>query len=978
MPAPDIVLHLVDTFRTHRADYRSGHYKETQLRREFLDPLFKALGWDIDNEHGLAPAYKDVVHEDSIKIGGATKAPDYCFRIGGTRKFFLEAKEPSISIKEDRDPSYQLRRYAWSAKLPLSILSDFEEFAVYDCRIRPKPGDRASTARTLYLTYDQYPERWAEIADIFARESVLRGSFDRYAEGAKKKRGTAEVDDAFLEEIEHWREQLARNFALRNPELTVRDLNYCVQATIDRIVFLRICEDRGTEDYGRLLALLNGTNTYSRLLEIFCRADDRYNSGLFHFSNEKGRSGVPDTLTPALRLDDKVLKEIIGHLYYPESPYEFSVLPADILGQVYEQFLGKTIRLTPGHQAKIEEKPEVRKAGGVYYTPRYIVDFIVKKTLGRLLYGADVRKPNPPPVSQVDRLKVLDPACGSGTFLIIAYQLLLDWYRDQYTLDPETREFDEAKTRRHTSGRAPKIYQSRGGEWRLTTAERKRILLNNIHGVDVDSQAVEVTKLSLLLKVLEGETQQQVQRDFVLERERILPDLGHNVCCGNSLIGSDFYGQVGLPEMDDDTRYRVNVFDWNSAFPHVFKQGGFNCVVGNPPYVLLQGEFRDDVQLAYLRRTYNSASFKLDTYHVFIEKALKLLAPRGRAALITPSNYLSNNHLEALRRQLLEQSHLESITIFDYRVFPRVSVDTAIFVAEKSAPDTSDSIAICRVGKPSQLDEECRSIVSRRAVLARPGTLLLGEATGRSSELIQKVRAQGTPLGEIASVNFGKQLRDRKLFTSDVISCRDRRAVPASHAACLTGADIKRYSVIWSGLACLRSDEARSGGCWDAEVHEASGKLLCRQIGKRPFFGIDQEGFHCLNTAFMVLLRGASISNAYLLGILNSALIGFFWEDQFYDQRKTFPKIKGTYLKQLPIRPIDFAVPAEADRHALMVQLVERILVLHQRRATERNPETVRRLEVDIGVTDRQIDRLVYELYRVTEEEIALIESVER
>ena len=195
------------------------------------------------------------------------------------------------------------------------------------------------------------------------------------------------MDDEFLAEIERWRELLARNLALRNPALRGRDLNWAVQQIIDRIVFLRICEARDLETFEQLHALLNGGHTYERLQELFRRADMRYNSGLFHFEQEKDRAEAPDTLTPSLAIDDKVLKDIIEHLYYPQSPYEFSVLPADILGHVYEQFLGKVIRLTPGRVVKIEEKPEVRKAGGVFYTPTYIVDYIVRQTVGPLLEG---------------------------------------------------------------------------------------------------------------------------------------------------------------------------------------------------------------------------------------------------------------------------------------------------------------------------------------------------------------------------------------------------------------------------------------------------------------------------------------------------------------------------------------------------------------------------------------------------------------
>src|SRR5438093_13777376 len=197
MAAPQPVIDLIERFDRNRNAYRSEQYNEARLRIEFLNPLFEALGWDINNKQGYAPAYRDVIYEDAIKIGGATKAPDYCFRVGGTRKFFLEAKKPSVDIKTDADPAYQLRRYAWSAKLPLSILTDFEEFAVYDCRVEPRLGDKASVARILYLNFREYVSQWDDIAKIFEREAILKGSFDKFAESAKAKRGTAEVDDAF-------------------------------------------------------------------------------------------------------------------------------------------------------------------------------------------------------------------------------------------------------------------------------------------------------------------------------------------------------------------------------------------------------------------------------------------------------------------------------------------------------------------------------------------------------------------------------------------------------------------------------------------------------------------------------------------------------------------------------------------------------------------------------------------------------------
>ena len=375
-----------------------------------------------------------------------------------------------------------------------------------------------------------------------------------------------------------------------------------------------MCEDRGIEHYGQIQNLLNGMNTYRRLREIFYNADDKYNSGLFDFKT--------DLLTPELKVDDKPLKDIFKNFYYPESPYEFSALGADILGHVYEQFLGKVIRLTEGHRAKVEEKPEVRKAGGVYYTPTYIVDYIVKNTVGKICDGKTPR--------QISPLHILDPACGSGSFLLGAYQYLLDYHLNWYL----THHPKKGNVAQGFSPAPKEIYQGRGGQWYLTIQEKKRILLNNIYGVDIDPQAVEVTKLSLLLKVLEGENQDTLEKQMKLFKERALPDLGSNIKCGNSLIGPDFYSVragLALPLFNKEEVYRINPFDWEKEFPEIMKQGGFDAVIGNPPYIRIQTMKEwAPVEVELYKKYYTSASKgNYDIYVVFVERGLGLLKHMG-------------------------------------------------------------------------------------------------------------------------------------------------------------------------------------------------------------------------------------------------------------------------------------------------------------------------------------------------------------
>jgi predicted type IV restriction endonuclease len=404
---------LINLFEDNIKQYKGKHYDEAKTRVDFIDKFFSVLGWDIANIQGYSEQYREVVREDKVEIKGKVKAPDYSFRIGGVRKFFVEAKKPSIDIKYDIEPAFQLRRYAYTAKLPLSILTDFEEFAIYDTRLKPHKTDKASSARIFYCTFKEYIKEFDFIFKTFSKEAILKGSFDKYIEDNKRKKGTSEVDKEFLKLIEKWRENLAKNIALRNKELSIYELNYAVQKIIDRMIFLRIAEDRHMEDYGRIQKLLETQKTlYPQLVDLFVRADVKYNSSLF--------DSIEDKITPGLKIDDKILKDIIKDLYYPDSPYEFSVFDVEILGNIYEQFLGKTIRLTPSHQAKVEDKPEVKKAGGVYYTPKYIVDYIVKHTVGEKLKN---KKPG-----DISNLKILDPACGSGSFLLGAYQLLLDFH----------------------------------------------------------------------------------------------------------------------------------------------------------------------------------------------------------------------------------------------------------------------------------------------------------------------------------------------------------------------------------------------------------------------------------------------------------------------------------------------------------------------------------------------------------------------
>ena len=958
MPLPDSVADLIARFEANRSEYHKGHYNETQTRIDYVNPLFAALGWDMDNRDGLSELLREVVHEDAIKIGGTTKAPDYSFRIAGARKFFVETKKPTVNLFLTGAPAFQLRRYAWTVKMPLSILTNFEEFAVYDTRVPPDKKDAAKKARLDYFKYTDYADKWDEIAARFSHEAVLSGAFDRYAEQARDKRISVPVDVAFLAEISGWREKLARNIVQNNSGLGPRELNYAVQMIIDRLIFLRISEDRGVEPDFLLQPLMNkGGPVYPRLLDIFHRADARYNSGLFHFKTEPGREG-PDDVTPRLTIDDRPLREIIASVYYPESPFEFSVFPADILGQVYEQFLGKVIHVS-GQTAEVEDKPEVKKAGGVYYTPTYIVDYIVRNTVGKLIDG---KTP-----TQIAKLTVLDPACGSGSFLIGAYQFLLDWHLKYYT------ENDRAKW---AKGRNATIYQFRkdagGGElWRLTTAEKKRILLANLYGVDIDTQAVEVTKLSLLLKVLEGESAELIDNTLKLLQERALPDLENNIKCGNSLIGPDFYADKKPEDFDLNARLKLNAFDWKSAFPKVMAGGGFDAVIGNPPYVLLQN-MNQPASFIYLAEHFRTAKYKIDTYHVFYETAVNLTRDSGYVGYITPNSFLRNRHALELRTLILEQSEVEVLRLFYYKVFHNASVDTAIIILRKFKPKTSHEVRVMRSDK---LLEEGSARSQKQALWAEHKDKEFSLSSGDQADTLLKKLNANSNLGAFATAYFGIQTFDRKKFVADA-------QVGDHFKPAIDGANITRFALLpFSDFVDFRPEAIKSGG--KQTVYE-NARVGVRQIGQVPVATLIPPGIYSLNTIYNVYIaKPTGYSLHFVLGLLESRMIQWNCLYSRIGERRLvdlFAQVKLSKLKQpyflLPVPPIDFSNPAEKAKHDKNGQRWwSSMLKLHKDKAGARLAQEKAILQQQIEATDAQIDRLVYDLYGLTEDEIKIVEA---
>ena len=1011
MAAPDTIHALVQRFDEQKSAYKLGKYNETELRRDFLDPYFEALGWDVSNRKGNAEKYREVIHEVSVEVEGQAKAADYAFRAANNPIFLVEAKKPSVNIESNPEPAFQIKRYGWSARLPVNLLTDFEGLAVYDCRSKPKLGDSPAIGRVKLYGYRDYVEKWGEISGIFSREAVYRGSFDQFAEGMKGKKGTADVDDSFLEEMERWREDLARNISIRNLSLTTRQINAAVQTTIDRIIFLRICEERGIEAEDGLRNATDGKDVYQDLMVLFRQADRKYNSGLFHFASEKHETSLADTLTPNIKIDDKVLKDILAHLYYPLSPYAFKYIPADILGSVYERFLGKVIRLTAGHQAKVEEKPEVRKAGGVYYTPTYIVDYIVKNTVGELLKDSSV------PEQESKPIRVVDPACGSGSFLLGAYQYLLDWYLDWY------RNHEPGKW---VKGRNPAIFEGRDG-WQLSMDAKKDILTRHLFGVDIDAQAVEVTKLSLLLKVVENPGQ------LSLLQERILPDLGKNIQCGNSLIGPDYYtsGQMNL--FDEEEQYRVNAFDWQRAFAHVFVAGGFDAVIGNPPYIRIQAlKEWAPTEVEFYKKKYQAASKgNYDIYVVFVEKGLSLLNPTGKLGFILPHKFFNSQYGEPLRGLIAAGKHLSKVVHFgDQQVFDGAKTYTCLMFLKKNKNNTFVYEKVIDL----LAWQNGSNIENGEIDTSKVKTSEWNFTIGKDTSLFEKLEEIPNKLGDISNIFVGLQtsadtvflfkdfipydtekiiVKSKQLNTEiemepnllkDVVRSGEIGRYWATPTAIvlfpytrqngkfklITEQDLKsQHPKTWKYLSSNKKllSEREHGKFLRTGWYQLypknldtweQPKVLIPYMVTRLSAYFDENNLYFVNVTtggFGLTIKSGNLSLKYITGLLNSKLLNWYILKVSTTFHGGYFAANKQYIEQLPIHSFDLNNDKEAAQQERMVKLVERMLELHKRLASAGLPQEKEMIQRQIDTTDRQIDSLVYELYGLTEDEIAIVEG---
>ena len=897
------VERLVDRFAGLRAHNRK-RYNEAATRQEFILPLFDALGWNTRDTREVSP-------EEKVSRGFV----DFAFRIQGIPRFFLETKKILTDL-DDPQWARQAINYAWLKGVTWAVLTDFEGLKVFNAEWQETIPIRAIFKD---LHWQQYLDRFDDLW-LLSRPAMAEGVLDQAAEAVGKKATRTPVSRLLFADLTEWRRELFRHLRPYNPTHSVEQIDEAVQRILDRLIFIRTCEDREIEPV-RLHPLLRQWRDQGRkrdllaqLNALFREFDATYDSRLFapHLCEE-------------LTSDPGPYERVIEGLY--EVPggyglYDFNALDADVLGTIYEQYLGHRAQDPEGKQ--VVDRRARRKAQGIYYTPQFVVRYIVGQTLGRLLEERDYE--------QARQLKVLDMACGSGSFLIEAFDVL-----DRYLANMRGQPAASAGGDAHD------------------LARRMEILTGNLYGVDLDAQAVEIARLNLLLKAV--------------NQRGLLPPLD-NVRQGNSLISGT---PAELKAAFGPNWREKHPFNWEEEFSQIMERGGFDVIVGNPPY----GAKFTPQEKTYFKARYTYRMGKPESYMYFIEQGERLLKTGGYLGLIVPNAWLTNYYGRQLREYLLDNCDiLNVVNLEPVEVFADAIVDTVIIIARKRMAESSASGHYVEVlqGTPDGEIEPMHRVAQQ--TWAEDNELifnLFGDS--QSVSLMSKLEAQSVRLQEITDYSQGiipyktRQDGEGNPYISNQQPNQDWKPLLES-AGC-----VSRYLLRWDGnyihygnwLWCKR--ESRYFDKPKILFHRIRKKLPVQLVGT-----FDDKGYYNRHSLSNLILRdGVEYNLKYVLGFFNSRLLNYWFVHRF----GLLMEVGGFKIGQLPIRRIAFDDPADVARHDRMVALVEEILRLQREKAAAEAAllDSRHDLARQIERLDAQIDALVYELYGLTEEEIAIVEE---
>jgi len=635
--------------------------------RTWLNQLLAIFGWDVrDTSQILQEKVLSKAEKEKLKeIGSQNTRPDYTFRIAKQKLTFLDAKDITVKISEDAEAAFQIKSYGWSILAPCAFISNFEEFAIYDCTYTPEQGQASDLGR-IYFTLDDYLQNFELLDDHLYKDNIYKGRLNElYSATMQDNKYVQKItpDIKFAAQLSAFRLSLATDILHKNTDYIQNNsanLSYIVQIIINRILFIRVCEARKIEKEGLLLSYrANGfwdTFKNSSYFEFY----EHYDGPLFDRINS----------VHEINISNQVFDELLQYLYYP-SPYRFDVIPTKLLSDIYEIFLSKKLIIEAG-VVKDEIKSEYLKTKGAVSTPQYIVQEIIRRTIqkNRIVDGG---------LENLLSIKVLDIACGSGVFAIEAYDYIEDIFRELYQASPNP---DFAQYFHVTDTNVI-----------VNLLGKKALMDNCIFGVDIDPEAVEVAKMSLSLKVVDTVDYLEAYNEIGIFGNRILNGIGNNIRCGNSLVESDILELFPSLSDNEEELLNTNIFDWNDehGFADIFEQkGGFDFIIGNPPYVEVKNY---NVDLPYMHQYIkekfpSSRNGKIDLAIPFIERAIGLLNNAGRVGFIIQKRFFKTDYGKKIREIITGSNYLSSIIDFEATtIFKDRMTYVALLILDKTSPE---------------------------------------------------------------------------------------------------------------------------------------------------------------------------------------------------------------------------------------------------------------------------------------------------
>lgn len=865
------VLRLVNNFVENKTKFEK--MKETDIRNKLIDPLFENLGWDIDGKE----IPDEVIREETIRTG-KTKFIDYTFKINGITKFVVEAK----AVSEDLGNSQYVKQvieYAYNKACLWAVLTDFEEVKIFlvDRDYKETPIYDINLSDT-----SRFDENFEKLWKFISKEGISSNNLENEAKDRGQLKDKVPIDQQLLDDLVIWRKGLTDDIRMRYKDRYDEDtIDEIVQRIIDRLIFIRKTEDAGIED--RILDQITRREdkyTYGEIKKLFERFNRDYNSKLFgEDTKDKHECDLID-------ISNNVIKKVIKGLYVPSKgkiEYNFAVIDADILGNIYEQYLSFILKKA-GKGAKLVGGKAHRKEQGIYYTPTYIVDYIVRNTLGEMLKAG----------KSPEDIKILDPACGSGSFLLKAFDYLDNYFDKKY-----------GKQKQATLDNIKDGLFDR----------RSKILKNNIFGVDLDPKAVEIAQLNLLLKMAE-------------KRGR-LPTLKENINCGNSLVSDD--------------KFSDRAFRWEVEFKNIMKNGGFDIVIGNPPY----GAELSEEEQNYLDKLYKIGS--TDTAILFIKKSFELLKENGKLAFIVPKALCFASNYEDIRDFIW--NNLETIVDCG-KVWKEVKLEQVIFILSKGRKSEYYNSYRLRDSKIEYTDK-----INKRD--SKQFGFFLNGVSSNDVELAKKIKSKSIMLNDISTNQRGAMLQK---FVSDEGSLE-----------VIGGAQIQRFGVI--GI----KGKIEPSHVDSEQAYVKNNSLLVQNIVAHIENPVDhikiiacvpQKNYLILDTINQLSIN-KKYSSKLIWCFLNSKLINWYAYRFIFGKAIRTMHFDNSITSRLPI-------PKETNRKVLdeIISLVNKILSL-SKHLNEINIKTdeSQKLKESIDRIQNDINYKIYELYGLTQEEINIVEN---